>query len=69
MRVKMKGELCFAMTEYKEGRVSIGKAAEISGLSISELLDLFSKLGIKGNMELEDYLEGSRFAEKIVLRR
>ncbi|GEM_PF-494994 len=60
------GKIYFAITEYREGRVSIGRAAELSGLSISEMFDLLSKMGIQGSMELEDYLEGRKFAAKLV---
>lgn len=58
--------ICFAITQYKEGKVSIGKAAEIAGITISEMIDLLGKLSIKSNIELEDYLEGQKFAEKII---
>lgn len=60
------GKIYFAIMEYKEGKISIGKAAEIAGVSISEMIDLLSKLGIESNMEIEDYLEGLRLAEEIL---
>lgn len=60
------GKIYFAIMKYREGKVSIGKAAEIAGLSISEIVDLLSELGIKGTIELEDYLEGKKFAEEIM---
>ena len=60
------GKIYFAITEYKENKISIGKAAEIAGLSISEIMDLLSGLGIKSNLDLTDYLESQKFAEKII---
>ena len=60
------GKIYFAITQYKEGKISIGKAAEIAGLNISEMIDLLEKLGIESNIELEDYLEGEKLAEKLI---
>ena len=60
------GKIYFAIVEYSERKISIGKAAEIAGLTISEMIDLLSKLGIKSSIELEDYLEGQKFAEELI---
>jgi predicted HTH domain antitoxin len=59
------GRTYFAITQYKEGIISLGKAAEIAGLTISEMIDLLAKLGIKNSIELEDYLEGQKLAESL----
>ena len=60
------GKIYFAIIQYKENRISIGKAAEIAGLTISEIMDLLSKLGLKSNLDLADYLESRKFAEEVV---
>lgn len=60
------GKIYFAITQYKEDKISIGKAAEIAGLNISEMMDLLSKLGIKSNIGLEDYLEGQKFIKELI---
>ena len=60
------GRIYLAIKEYREGKTSMGKAAEIANLTISEIIDLFSELGIKSNVELEDYLEGQSLAEEIM---
>ncbi len=60
------GKVYFAIMQYEEGKISIGRASEIAGLSISETFDLLSKLGIKGNLEVEDYLEGAKVAEELI---
>ncbi|MBS3156827.1 UPF0175 family protein [Candidatus Woesearchaeota archaeon] len=52
------GKVYFAIKEYKDGKISIGKASEIAGLTISEMMDVLANLGIKNNIELEDYFEG-----------
>ena len=60
------GKIYFAINQYKDNKISIGKAAEIAGLTISEMMELLSKLGIQSNLDLKDYLEGQKFAEEIL---
>jgi len=60
------GKIYFAIMQYREGKISIGKAAEIAGMTISEVMDLLSKLGIESNIQLEDYLEGQKLAEDLI---
>lgn len=60
------GKIHFAIFQYKENKISLGKAAEIAGLSLSELIDLLAELRIKSNLELEDYLQGQKLAQKIL---
>ena len=60
------GKIYFAITNYREGKISVGKASEIAGLSLSGMIDLLAELGIESNMELEDYLEGKKLAEEVI---
>ena len=60
------GKIYFAIMEYRENRISIGKAPEIAGLAISEMMDLLSKLGVESNLELSDYIESQKLAEDIL---
>lgn len=53
------GKIYVAIIEYSQRKISIGKASEIAGLTISEMLDLLANLGIKNNIELDDYLAGN----------
>lgn len=53
------GKIYFAINKYQEGKLSIGRAAEIAGLTLSEMIDIFAKFGIKSKLEVMDYLEGS----------
>lgn len=52
------GKIYFTVLKYRDGKISIGKAAEIAGLSLSEMIDVLIKLGIKSGLEVTDYLEG-----------
>lgn len=59
------GKIYRAITQYAEGKISIGKATGLSGVTLSEFMDLLTKLGIKSNLLLEDYLEGKKTAKKL----
>ena len=52
------GRLMLAIRRYEEGKFSLGKAAKIARLSLSEFMDQLSKFGIKSRISYEDYLEG-----------
>ncbi len=62
------GKVYLAIKEYKKGKISIGRASEISGLPISEMMDLLAELGIKSNLEVEDYLEGAKVAKELIYK-
>jgi len=52
------GRVMLAIEEYKNGKASIGKAAEIAGISISEMMDLLVSFGMKSKVSYEDYFKG-----------
>ena len=43
---------------YRKGKISIDKAAKISCLSVSEMMDEIAKEGIKSDESIEEYIEG-----------
>ncbi|MBD3226613.1 MAG: hypothetical protein GF329_00360 [Candidatus Lokiarchaeota archaeon] len=46
------------MKGYAKGKYSIGKAAYLSNLPLSEFMDIIMDLGIKSKITREDLLEG-----------
>ena len=54
------GKVYFSILKYKDEKISIGKAAEIAGLPISEMMDILTKLGVESKLDIMDYIEGSR---------
>ena len=52
------GRLMLAIESYKDGKASIGKAAKLAGVSISEMITILADFGIKSNLNSEDYLDG-----------
>lgn len=59
------GWIYFILKSYKEGKISIGKAAKELNLTITETIELLADLGIKSPISYEDYLEGYKHAKEI----
>ncbi len=55
--------LLTAMELYREGKVSLGKAAEIAGLSIREFLYELRKRDIQINYDLEEFKKDTEMIE------
>lgn len=52
------GRVMLAMNKYKKSEASLEKAARISEVSISEMMDILREYGVEANIEYEDYLKG-----------
>jgi len=50
---------------YKEGKISLGKAADELDLSLTEFIDLLNEFGISANIDYEDYLKGTKNLEEV----
>ena len=53
-----RGRLMLAIERYKSGSVSLGRAAEMAGVSVGEMITQLAKFGVRSNLRTEDYLEG-----------
>lgn len=53
-----KGRVLLAVERYRAGRASMGKAAEIAGLPIGEMMDVLVRYGVQANLDPDDYLQG-----------
>jgi predicted HTH domain antitoxin len=54
------GRVLMAVERCRDGKVSLGKAAELAGVSVSEMMDLLARHGVKADLDGEDYREGLR---------
>lgn len=59
------GRIMYAIKNYKEGRASIGKAAEQAGVSISEMMEILSQYGIESRIEFNDYIKSLENLKKV----
>lgn len=59
------GRIHFAIEEYKKNTASLGNAAEIAGVSISEMMNILADYGVKSNLDDGDYRIGLKNLEAI----
>jgi predicted HTH domain antitoxin len=46
------------MERYKKGDASLGRAAELAGVPVGQMITLLSEFGVQSRIEDEDYLQG-----------
>ena len=54
------GYAAYVAEQYRTGRLSLRMAARQMGLSLSETLDTFCRMGITGNVSADDALQALR---------
>ena len=53
-----RGRVLLAVERYKKGDASLGKAAQLAGLSVGQTMTLLAEFGVESRIEKDDYLEG-----------
>jgi predicted HTH domain antitoxin len=53
-----RGRILLAVERYKKGEASLGKAAELAGLPLGQLMTILTEFGVESRLEREDYLQG-----------
>ncbi len=53
-----RGRILLAVERYKKGEASLGKAAELAGLPLGQMMTILAEFGVKSRLEKEDYLRG-----------
>jgi predicted HTH domain antitoxin len=53
-----RGRTLFAVERYKKGEASLGRAAELAGLPLGQMMTLLAEFGVESRLEKEDYLQG-----------
>ena len=46
------------MERYKKGEASLGKAAQLAGLSVGQMMTLLAEFGVESRIDHDDYLQG-----------
>lgn len=60
-----RGRVLLAVEKYRDGEASLGKASELAGLSIGQMMAVLADFGVESRIEKEDYLQGLRDIAKI----
>lgn len=54
----MRGRVLLAVERYKKGEASLGKAAELAGLPVGQMMTLLAEFGVESRIEKDDYVQG-----------
>jgi predicted HTH domain antitoxin len=50
-----RGRILLAVEKYKKGEASLGKAAEVAGLPVGQMMTLLGEFGVRSRIDREDY--------------
>jgi len=53
-----RGRVLLAIERYKKGEASLGRAAELAGIPVGQMMTLLTEFGVQSRIEDEDYLQG-----------
>ena len=60
-----RGRILLAVERYKQGEASLGKAAELAGLPVGQMMTILAEFGVESRIEKEDYLQGLHNLAKV----
>jgi predicted HTH domain antitoxin len=53
-----RGRILLAVERYKKGEASLGRAAELAGVPVGQMMTILTEFGVESRIEYEDYLQG-----------
>ena len=53
-----RGRILLAVERYKKGEASLGRAGELAGVSVGQMMTILTEFGVESRIEDEDYLQG-----------
>jgi predicted HTH domain antitoxin len=60
-----RGRILLAVERYKKGEASLGRAAELAGVPLGQMMTILTEYGVETRLEKEDYLQGLKNLEKV----
>lgn len=60
-----RGRILLAVERYKKGEASLGRAAELAGVPVGQMMTILTEFGVESRVEKEDYLQGLKNLEKV----
>jgi predicted HTH domain antitoxin len=60
-----RGRVMLAVERYKKGEASLGKAAELAGLPLGQMMTILAEFGVESRLEKQDYSQGLRNLQKV----
>lgn len=60
-----RGRLLLAVERYKKGEASLGKAAELAGLPVGQMMTILTEFGVESRIDDADYLQSLHHLAKV----
>src|SRR5271166_2832545 len=60
-----RGRILLAVERYKKGEASLGRAAELAGVPVGQMMTILTEFGVESRLEKEDYLQGLKDVQKV----
>ncbi len=60
-----RGRVLLAIEKYKSGEASLGRAAELAGIPLGQMMTVLAEFGVENRIEKEDYLQGLQNLRKL----
>jgi predicted HTH domain antitoxin len=59
------GVMWYVVDLYKRGKITLGEAAELSGVSLRRMLDILAEHGVKGNVKMNQQVKALDYAKNL----
>jgi predicted HTH domain antitoxin len=59
-----RGRILLAVERYKKGEASLGRAAELAGVPVGQMMTILTEFGVESRIEDADYLQGLSASRK-----
>jgi predicted HTH domain antitoxin len=60
-----RGRVLLAVEKYRNGEASLGRASELAGLPVGQMMTVLEEFGVDSRIEKEEYLQGLNNLEKV----
>ena len=60
-----RGRILLAVERYKKAEASLGRAAELAGIHLGQMITILTEYGVESRLEKEDYLQGLKNFKKV----
>lgn len=60
-----RGRILLAVEKYKKGEASLGRAAEVAGLPVGQMMTTLKEFGVRSRIEQEDYRQSLDHLAKV----
>ena len=60
-----RGRVLLAVEKYKKGEASLGKAAEVAGLPVGQMMTLLGEFGVRVKIDQEEYRHSLEYLAKV----